>query len=51
MAFLGRYGHQPLDTMLDTSVTLLQEFGNAVGELLEVEKDQLQNMVATGGGG
>lgn len=51
MAFLGRYGHQQLGTMLNTPLPLLQELGNAVAELLEAEKDQLQNTVATGGGG
>lgn len=51
MAFLGRYGHQSLDTMLHTPLPLLQDLGNAVAELLEAEKDQLQNTVATGGGG
>lgn len=51
MAFLGRYGHQQLDTMLNTPLPLLQELGDAVAELLEAEKDQLQNTVATGGGG
>lgn len=51
MAFLGRYGHQPLNDMLHLPVSLLQRMCSATAELLEAEKDQLQNTVATGGGG
>lgn len=51
MAFLGRYAHQPLESMLPVPISLLQELADATSELLEAEKDQLQNTVATGGGG
>ncbi len=51
MAFLGRYGHQPLDVMMRTELSILTELAQAVGELLEAEGDQLHNTVATGGGG
>jgi hypothetical protein len=50
-AFLGRYAHQPLDVMLNTPITLLNELAAATAELLEGERDQLQNTVASGGGG
>jgi hypothetical protein len=51
MAFLGRYGHQSLDVMMRTPVTILQDLSEEVGALLEEEGSQLQNTVATGGGG
>jgi hypothetical protein len=51
MAFVGRYGHQPLDVMMRTPVSILTEFSDALVEILEGEGDQLQNTVATGGGG
>lgn len=51
LAFLGRYAHQPLDVLMHTPLSILQELAAATEELLEQEGDQLQNTVASGGGG
>lgn len=51
MAFLGRYGHQPLDTMLHTPVSLLAELAEEVGELVADERERFNSMFTGGGGG
>lgn len=51
MAFLGRYGHQSVGVMLHLPVTLLGELSAETSLLLEGESDQMQQSMASGGGG
>jgi hypothetical protein len=37
LAFVARYGHQPLDVMLDMTVPDLHRLADAIGNLLDKE--------------
>lgn len=37
LAFVGRYGHQPLSVTMNLPVTLLQKFAKSLVEFLEKE--------------
>lgn len=51
LAFLGRYGHQPLDAMLSQPVSLLSELADEVSAVMADEKGAFDSMFTGGGGG
>lgn len=46
LAFLMRYGHQPLDTLLRTPITFLFELSDEVQDIMRQEKEQWQTSLA-----
>lgn len=50
IAFLGRYGHQPLSEVLYLPKSELLSLRRALVDLLEQEKDSTGERVAHGGG-
>ena len=43
LAFLGRYGHQPVDVCLDLPTMDLHQLASGVGEIMEEESNAMRS--------
>lgn len=49
VAFVGRYGHQPLDAVLQKELVSIYLLAELVGELMQEEEDSLRSRRETDG--